>query len=130
MSDSSQDTLYHPLAVYGAHAECPETHVIYPPRDRVRKSVPRPSLCRQVSGRIQCTRPFSVPILIHQLPAAGAKCRVDTSLNVTLDLVMVDSDRGGASYGRVGSWRWLRLPEGTYTKGQERKTTTSKGART
>lgn len=64
-------------------------------------------------------RLHSLPILIHNVPAVGAKSRVETQIKMTLDLA---APRDAMSaYDRIGSWKWLRLPKGTSTRRRPRK---------
>ena len=63
--------------------------------------------------------PSSLPILIHNVPAVGAKSRVETQIKMTLDLAIPRDSKCG--YERVGSWKWLRLPKGTSTRRRPRK---------
>ncbi|KAF8315830.1 hypothetical protein DL93DRAFT_811459 [Clavulina sp. PMI_390] len=85
------------LLVTTPNASCPNAPIQSPPRHSV----------------------SSLPILIHNVPAVGAKSRVETQIKMTLDLAAPHD--GMAAYDRIGSWKWLRLPKGTSTRRRPRK---------
>ncbi|KIY44422.1 hypothetical protein FISHEDRAFT_51488 [Fistulina hepatica ATCC 64428] len=63
---------------------------------------------------------FNLPILFPTIPPTGTKSRVETQIRVTVDLA--DSvPTHGQRCSRVGSWKWLCMPEGTSTKKRSRK---------
>lgn len=63
--------------------------------------------------RVSLANIRSFSIMVHGLPAAG-ECRVDSSMNLTLDLA--EASDGQHGYRRVGGWKWLKLPEGMFSK--------------
>lgn len=66
---------------------------------------------RLLTQNLIATRSFS--IMIHGL-SAPRKCRVDSSFELTLDLTEASNQFPG--YNRIGNWRWLRFPQGMFTK--------------
>jgi len=65
----------------------------------------------------------SLPILVHNVPAAGIRSRVESSIAMTLDLVTINNDTSECE--RVGNYEWLALPEGTACKRMDLKQITS-----
>lgn len=63
----------------------------------------------------------SLALLFPNLPTAGSKSRVETQIKVVIDLADNYSSTDPLHYDRVGSWKWLRLPDGTATKKRVRK---------
>jgi len=64
----------------------------------------------------------SLPILTPNIPESGTKSRVETQVRVTVDLAHASSSSGEPyQYDRVGSWKWLTLPPGTFTKKRTRR---------
>ncbi|ESK96638.1 spt3 dosage dependent suppressor of ty-induced promoter mutations-like protein [Moniliophthora roreri MCA 2997] len=61
---------------------------------------------------------FNLPIIFPSL-GETTKSRVETQIRVTIDLAHPSSDP--TTYDRVGSWKWLKLPQGTATKRRSRK---------
>ncbi|KAG2037407.1 hypothetical protein BDR03DRAFT_1010671 [Suillus americanus] len=65
---------------------------------------------------------YNLPILTPNIPEHGTKSRVETQVRVTLDLAHASSSSGEPYlYDRVGSWKWLKLPPGTFTKKRTRR---------
>ncbi|KAG1746129.1 hypothetical protein EDB19DRAFT_378703 [Suillus lakei] len=65
---------------------------------------------------------YNLPILTPNIPEYGTKSRVETQVRVTLDLAHASSSSGEPYlYDRVGSWKWLKLPPGTFTKKRTRR---------
>ncbi|KAK7035466.1 SPT3 Dosage dependent suppressor of Ty-induced promoter mutations-like protein [Paramarasmius palmivorus] len=85
----------------------PQLHRKYDPALRNHKVVHPP--------RDSC---FNLPIIFPSLGEA-TKSRVETQIRVTIDLAHPSSDP--STYDRVGSWKWLKLPQGTATKRRSRK---------
>ena len=63
---------------------------------------------------------LSLPIMFPSIPKGGTKSRVETQIRVTVDLADANSS-GPHKYNCVGSWKWLKLPPGTFTKRRTRK---------
>ncbi|KAG2361423.1 hypothetical protein BDR07DRAFT_1409704 [Suillus spraguei] len=65
---------------------------------------------------------YNLPIITPNIPEHGTKSRVETQVRVTLDLGHASSSSGEPYlYDRVGSWKWLKLPSGTFTKKRTRR---------
>ncbi|KAG7098831.1 hypothetical protein E1B28_000735 [Marasmius oreades] len=64
---------------------------------------------------------FSLPIIFPNLSGGNLKSRVETQIRVTIDLAHPTSSPDPTSYDRVGSWKYLKLPQGTATKRRSRK---------
>ncbi|RDB25159.1 Protein MGA2 [Hypsizygus marmoreus] len=64
---------------------------------------------------------YNLPIMVPSIPEGGTKSRVETQVRVTVDLADASSSSDPYKYGRVGSWKWLKLPQGTATKRRTRK---------
>jgi len=65
---------------------------------------------------------YNLPILTPNIPEHGTKSRVETQVRVTLDLAHASSSSGEPYlYDRVGSWKWLKLSPGTFTKKRTRR---------
>ncbi|TFK68690.1 hypothetical protein BDN72DRAFT_841478 [Pluteus cervinus] len=64
---------------------------------------------------------FNLPIIFPSIPEGGTKSRVETQVRVTVDLADSSSSSDPHKYARVGSWKWLKLPQGTATKRRTRK---------
>src|SRR5438445_1884301 len=58
---------------------------------------------------------ISLPIMFPSIPEGGTKSRVETQVRITMDLAH-SSSSDPFKYDRVGSWKWLKLPQGTATK--------------
>ncbi|KAA1476073.1 hypothetical protein DENSPDRAFT_842962 [Dentipellis sp. KUC8613] len=98
----------------------PQTKPIPPPASQPRK---RPSSAASQTvvypPKESCT---NLPIMIPSIPENGTKSRVETQVRVTVDLAHASSSTGEPfKYDRVGSWKWLKLPQGTATKKRTRK---------
>ena len=63
---------------------------------------------------------YSLPIHFPSIPEGGTKSRVETQVRVTIDLADGASS-DSFKYDRVGTWKWLKLPQGTATKRRTRK---------
>ncbi|KAK0225863.1 hypothetical protein IW262DRAFT_1358260 [Armillaria fumosa] len=63
----------------------------------------------------------NLPIMFPSIPESGTKSRVETQVRVTVDLADPSSSSDPYKYDRVGSWKWLKLPQGTATKRRTRK---------
>lgn len=59
--------------------------------------------------------------MVPSIPEGGTKSRVETQVRVTVDLADASSSSDPYKYDRVGSWKWLKLPQGTATKRRTRK---------
>ncbi|KAI0315466.1 hypothetical protein OF83DRAFT_1132025 [Amylostereum chailletii] len=78
----------------------PPINVVYPPKE-------------------SCS---NLQVIIPSIPEGGTKSRVETQVRVTVDLAHASSSSTQPSqYDRVGSWKWLKLPQGTATKRRTRK---------
>ncbi|THV05017.1 hypothetical protein K435DRAFT_134059 [Dendrothele bispora CBS 962.96] len=64
---------------------------------------------------------YNLPIMFPSIPEKGTKSRVETQIRLTVDLADPSSSPDPYSYTRVGSWKWLKLPQGTSTKRRSRK---------
>ncbi|KAF9263388.1 hypothetical protein L218DRAFT_1077364 [Marasmius fiardii PR-910] len=64
---------------------------------------------------------FSLPIIFPNLSDGSLKSRVETQIRVTIDLAHPASSPDPTSYDRVGSWKYLKLPQGTATKRRSKK---------
>ncbi|KAK7472590.1 SPT3 Dosage dependent suppressor of Ty-induced promoter mutations-like protein [Stygiomarasmius scandens] len=64
---------------------------------------------------------YNLPIICPSIPETGTKSRVETQIRLTVDLADPSSCPDIYSYTRVGSWKWLKLPQGTSTKRRSRK---------
>ncbi|KAG2153713.1 uncharacterized protein EDB93DRAFT_1270603 [Suillus bovinus] len=65
---------------------------------------------------------YNLPILTPNIPKHGTKSRVETQVRVALDLAHASSSSGEPYlYDRVGSWKWLKLSPGTFTKKRTRR---------
>ncbi|KAF9459812.1 hypothetical protein BDZ94DRAFT_1267410 [Collybia nuda] len=64
---------------------------------------------------------YNLPIMFPSIPEGGTKSRVETQVRVTIDLADASSSSDPFKYDRVGSWKWLQLPQGTATKRRTRK---------
>ncbi|KAG2342479.1 hypothetical protein BDR05DRAFT_983249 [Suillus weaverae] len=97
---------------------CPP--VIPPPSVRPRKRDPSAAPHRVVfPPRESC---YNLPILTPNIPEHGTKSRVETQVRVALDLAHASSSSGEPYlYDRVGSWKWLKLSPGTFTKKRTRR---------
>lgn len=62
-----------------------------------------------------------MPIMFPSIPEGGTKSRVETQVRVTVDLADPGSSSDPYKYDRIGSWKWLKLPQGTATKKRTRK---------
>jgi hypothetical protein len=96
----------------------PQTKPIPPPATRPHKRDPS-SVNQKVvlPPKESC---YNLPIITPSIPASGTKSRVETQVRVTLDLADA-APEGPYRYNRVGSWKWLQLPQGTATKKRTRK---------
>ncbi|KAH8828276.1 hypothetical protein DL96DRAFT_1602525 [Flagelloscypha sp. PMI_526] len=63
----------------------------------------------------------NLSLVFPSLPSTGSKSRVETQVRVIIDLADNSTAREPMHYDRVGSWKWLKLPEGTATKKRVRK---------
>ncbi|KAK0455038.1 hypothetical protein EV421DRAFT_1760988 [Armillaria borealis] len=63
----------------------------------------------------------NLPIMFPSIPESGTKSRVETQVRVTVDLADPSSSSDPYKYDRIGSWKWLKLPQGTATKRRTRK---------
>jgi len=59
--------------------------------------------------------------MLPSIPEGGTKSRVETQVRVTVDLADASSSPDSYKYDRIGSWKWLKLPQGTATKRRTRK---------
>jgi hypothetical protein len=59
--------------------------------------------------------------MFPSIPEGGTKSRVETQVRVTVDLADASSSSDPHKYDRIGSWKWLKLPQGTATKRRTRK---------
>src|SRR6266540_334978 len=59
--------------------------------------------------------------MFPSIPERGTKSRVETQVRITMDLAHSCSSSDPFKYDRVGSWKWLKLPQGTATKRRTRK---------
>ncbi|KAK1236317.1 SPT3 Dosage dependent suppressor of Ty-induced promoter mutations-like protein [Marasmius sp. AFHP31] len=64
---------------------------------------------------------FNLPIVFPSLSESSLKSRVETQIRVTIDLAHPSSSPDPTIYDRVGSWKYLKLPQGTATKRRSRK---------
>ncbi|KAL0578283.1 SPT3 Dosage dependent suppressor of Ty-induced promoter mutations-like protein [Marasmius crinis-equi] len=64
---------------------------------------------------------FNLPIIFPSLAESSLKSRVETQIRVTIDLAHPSSSPDPTIYDRVGSWKYLKLPQGTATKRRSRK---------
>ncbi|KAI0266855.1 hypothetical protein BC834DRAFT_116932 [Gloeopeniophorella convolvens] len=96
------------------------TKPVPPPASQPRKKNPSASQTVVYPPKESCS---NLAIMIPSIPEGGTKSRVETQVRVTVDLAYASSSSGEqpASYDRVGSWKWLRLPKGTATKKRTRK---------
>ncbi|KAG0698126.1 hypothetical protein DFH29DRAFT_984006 [Suillus ampliporus] len=93
---------------------------IPPPAVRTRKRDPSAAPHRVVfPSRESC---YNLAILTPNIPEYGTKSRVETQVRVTVDLAHASSSSGEPYlYDRVGAWKWLKLPPGTFTKKRTRR---------
>ncbi|KAG1808356.1 hypothetical protein EV424DRAFT_204819 [Suillus variegatus] len=100
------------------HMHC--SPVIPPPAVRPPKRDPSTAPHRVVfPPRESC---YNLPILTPNIPQHGTKSRVETQVRVALDLAHASSSSGEPYlYDRVGSWKWLKLSPGTFTKKRTRR---------
>ncbi|KAF8432917.1 hypothetical protein L210DRAFT_3710267 [Boletus edulis BED1] len=94
--------------------------IVPPPAARTCKRDPA-SIPRRVvyPPRESC---YNLAILTPNIPENGTKSRVETQVRVTVDLAHASTSAGEQNqYGRVGSWKWLKLPPGTSTKRRTRR---------
>lgn len=91
--------------------------VVHPPKDSCYKSVPF-AFCALIAV---VDLSSSLPIMFPSIPEGGTKSRVETQVRVTVDLADASSSSDPFKYDRVGSWKWLKLPQGTATKKRTRK---------
>ncbi|OAX37411.1 hypothetical protein K503DRAFT_866903 [Rhizopogon vinicolor AM-OR11-026] len=94
--------------------------VVPPPAVHPHKRDPSTAPHRVVSPpRESC---HNLPILTPNIPESGTKSRVETQVRVTVDLAHASSSSAEPyQYDRVGSWKWLKLPPGTFTKKRTRR---------
>jgi len=104
------------------------SEIMYSPMDEHTKPIPPPPpVSRTLNVAHKVVFPpkdtcFNLPIVIPNIPASGAKSRVETQIRLTVDLVHASTSTGyPAKYDRVGSWKCLKLPPGTSTKRRTRK---------
>lgn len=88
--------------------------VVTPPKEACFKFV-----CRYNVG-VHADFSISLPIMFPSIPEGGTKSRVETQVRITMDLAHSCSS-DPFKYDRVGSWKWLKLPQGTATKRRTRK---------
>ncbi|KAG1731495.1 uncharacterized protein EDB91DRAFT_721132 [Suillus paluster] len=117
--DSIGSAAQTPLLV-PSHTQMHCSPVIPPPAARPRKRDPSTAPHRVVfPPRESC---FNLPILTPNIPEYGTKSRVETQVRVIVDLAHASSSSGEPYlYDRVGSWKWLKLPPGTFTKKRTRR---------
>lgn len=122
--DSSVSTAQGPLPesdyFVPSHMQMHCPPVIPPPAVRSRKRDPSTAPHRVVfPPRESC---YNLPILTPNIPEHGTKSRVETQVRVALDLAHASSSSGEPYlYDRVGSWKWLKLSPGTFTKKRTRR---------
>ncbi|KAF5380460.1 hypothetical protein D9615_004629 [Tricholomella constricta] len=95
------------------------TKPIPPPASLPRKQ--DPSSMNQRVVRPPKESCYNLPIMVPSIPEGGTKSRVETQVRVTVDLADGSSSSDPYKYDRVGSWKWLKLPQGTATKKRTRK---------
>ncbi|KAG5638454.1 hypothetical protein H0H81_012519 [Sphagnurus paluster] len=95
------------------------TKPIPPPASLLRKQ--DPSSVNQRVVRPPKESCYNLPIMVPSIPEGGTKSRVETQVRVTVDLADASSSSDPYKYDRVGSWKWLKLPQGTATKKRTRK---------
>ncbi|KAF8070677.1 hypothetical protein FPV67DRAFT_1488321 [Lyophyllum atratum] len=95
------------------------TKPIPPPASLPRKQ--DPSSINQRVVRPPKESCYNLPIMVPSIPEGGTKSRVETQVRVTVDLADASSSSDPYKYDRVGSWKWLKLPQGTATKKRTRK---------
>ncbi|KDR75153.1 hypothetical protein GALMADRAFT_249088 [Galerina marginata CBS 339.88] len=107
------------LLMPARHGPISLTKPIPPPASLPRKADPSTMNQRVVHPPKESC--FNLPIMFPSIPEGGAKSRVETQVRVTVDLADSSSSSDPHKYDRVGSWKWLKLPQGTATKKRTRK---------
>ncbi|PPQ68038.1 hypothetical protein CVT25_014499 [Psilocybe cyanescens] len=108
------------LLITARHAPISLTKPIPPPASLPRKTDPSTINQRVVyPPKESCFN--SMPIMFPSIPEGGTKSRVETQVRVTVDLADSSSASDPYKYDRIGSWKWLKLPQGTATKKRTRK---------
>ncbi|KAF8236615.1 hypothetical protein L208DRAFT_640558 [Tricholoma matsutake] len=108
-----------PNLVPPSNAPISATKPIPPPASLPRKQGPS-----SINQRVVCPPKescFNLPIMFPSIPEGGTKSRVETQVRVTVDLADASSSSDPHKYDRIGSWKWLKLPQGTATKRRTRK---------
>ncbi|KAJ7593900.1 hypothetical protein C8J56DRAFT_820143 [Mycena floridula] len=93
------------------------------------KPVPPPASIRKLdsaASNVKVVKPpkescFNLPIMFPGMSDGVTKSRVETQVRLTVDLADNSSSADPYKYDKVGSWKWLKLPEGTATKKKSRK---------
>ncbi|TFK54501.1 hypothetical protein OE88DRAFT_1655200 [Heliocybe sulcata] len=103
-----------------SNSDIPLTKPVPPPTPMTRKREASAATDRVVYPMKESC--YNLPIIIPSIPEGGTKSRVETQVRVTIDLAYASSSSGEPfKYDKIGSWKWLKLPQGTSTKRRTRK---------